>query len=160
METRFKKRFKSSIMKITKNSSIYDKLVPIEKSINPSQIHNDISIKSKLAKFKAVNNSTELEYGVHFPQITSPESPLHNSGLTAANSRLKINKSVTPRYNQSGNLVKLYSPNNIKVKSDRDKYFNHMKHFEQKSEFDFTSISNKTIVFGRRKLLRKIDRIP
>ena len=45
MENSFSKRFKSS-MKIGKNHSIFENLVPIDKKIKPSQVHDDNLIKN------------------------------------------------------------------------------------------------------------------
>jgi hypothetical protein len=79
MENSFSKRFKSS-MKISKNHSIFDNLVPIDKSIKLNQVHNDESFNS--LNEKNYGKKVQLDYGIFLPPIATPENVRSRKRIT------------------------------------------------------------------------------
>lgn len=79
MENKFFERFKSK-RKISKNSSIFEHLIPIDKQVKQSQIHLEISLSAKNEKFKQEKKflgptlKNTKNKAVLLPVIINPES--------------------------------------------------------------------------------------
>lgn len=162
MEARFRNRFKSSL-KINKNSSIFDKLIPIDKVINKSQIHDDIPITKKLAKIMRSHKFTtssdyKPKHKLQLPLLMSPTST--NSYSTAKQkSRLKLNKSTTP---QLENSILQISPIKLsfKLKTSRESPLLHSIGLDSLSQTPMkTPTLSKKSSYGQKRLLKSIDRI-
>ena len=109
MENKFTKRFKSS-MKLSKGSFIFENLVPIDKTLKQNQIHNEISLSSKITKVstfskifikKESKDQPKLDYNQSIevsslPPIKNPDSVRSHSRIFNNKIRLKLNDSVTP----------------------------------------------------------------
>jgi len=94
-------------MKIGKNHSIFENLVPIDKKIKPSQVHDDILMKKS------------LDYEIFLPKIATPASIKSNrSGKSGRK---------TPLHNSYGNkdsvlemVSKSNSPTSFRCKLESD----------------------------------------
>ena len=162
MEARFRNRFKSSL-KINKNSSIFDKLIPIDKVINKSQIHDDIPITTKLVNIMRSHKFTpsseyKHKHKLYLPLLISPASTNSHSTVKQKN-RLKLNKSTTP---QLENSILQVSPIKLsfKLKTSRESPLNHSICLDSLSQTPIkTPTLSKKSSYGQKRLLRSIDRI-
>lgn len=133
MENSFTKRFKSS-MKITKNNSIFEKLVPIDKKIKPSQIHHEL------------REQKNLDYELFLPKIVTPASiksnragrshrrtPLHNSYGNKESVFEMVSKSNSPIHFQ------------YKIESDIKRILKTVEKHEDSLCFNFPVKGNRVI---------------
>ena len=124
MENSFSSRFKSR-MKIEKNSSIFDTLIPIEKKLKEYQLHNEISLSSKRRKPTKCNKIKiiQRENPCIEEKNDKPLPPIIVTESSKSHSRILSNRNknyeygdypYTPEYLSSMN--KAYSPSHFKSK--------------------------------------------
>lgn len=152
MASEFSKRFKSS-MQVSKNKSIFDNLVPIDKTLRSSQIHND---------FQSRHLGSTLEYNLkpgkvdldlkYFPM---PNSPLSTK---ATNRKVKIGKKehAYPLYASPDPIVKSNSPNPVKEKIDKD-IRRILKSVERSEEILLKQIWKKSKKLNQKRNLSKFS---
>lgn len=119
-------------MKITKNNSIFENLIPIDKKIKPSQVHNEISIKKN------------LDYELFLPKIVTPASIKSN--------RTGRNHRRTPLHNSYGNkesVFEMVSKSNspvhfrYKIESDIKRILKTVEKNEESLFFNFPVRGNR-----------------
>lgn len=113
MASEFSKRFKSS-MQVSKNRSIFDNLVPIDKTLRSSQIHNDFHTKhlGSTLEYNLRPGKVDLDLK-YFPVANSPLS------TKATNRKVKVGKKEHI-YASPEPAAKINSPIPIREKIDKD----------------------------------------
>ena len=145
METSFHLRFKSS-MKINKNPSIFENLVPIEKTLKDSQIYKEFLVLRKEEKPTAKESvevrkknlpDLNFEYGHFLPPIIYPET-------TKAHLREYSIPNKKVLYNHP-NKFKLFDPDrDFSPKQGlRFKFQGEVKHLIRSFDSKVTSASKK-----------------
>jgi hypothetical protein len=139
-------------MKITKNKSMFDTLVPINKSIKPSQIHEDLKTKdSKALNSLGYNLSLAEENHETFHFLPAIHSPLSTQSTSRAG-----NKKEPLRFSYAGSdfssevFSKNVSPLNI-----RDKINSDIKRIMQGFQKQNFGMSNEGISKKRCKGLKR-----
>lgn len=153
MESDFSKRFKSS-MKINKNQSMFETLIPINKSIKLSQIHEDLpKVNSKLTSSLHYDIMPSKEPNDHFYFLP----PIHSPVSTQSTNRIhKDLKKESVRFSYAGNeFISGSLSKNISPVSFRDKMQNDIKRIMRNIEKNELEIIDKISLNKRSKGLKR-----
>lgn len=116
MENSFSKRFKSS-MKISKNKSIFENLIPIDKSIKLHQIHDEAHLNRDEKNY---GKKVKLDYGLFLPPIKTPESSKSSNRISRRSRQSPLHLSYEKKDLSFDNVSKSNSPISIRCKIEND----------------------------------------